>query len=278
MFVALILSVFTLISGCATQKTFPIWQSGDEFVSLADRDDLGKEQGGANRHPVSLSRADLRDALAALAVELPGDPKPVPLFGNPELEVLSEQLRLGLEHAGKDQDLLFAVLGAKPIFKAFGTLAVVTTGRVFYQDNGLNLILGRVRSETHGDDRRLDPFVPGSRLREATLPGPVLMGSGKAPHLPGRSDWLVFPVRTEAERPAPKPEPVTQKPAAPEPQQPAVREPAREVPQRAPQGVTPGTAASNIEQRLRTLDDLKAKGLITDEEYRAKRKSILNEL
>jgi hypothetical protein len=46
----------------------------------------------------------------------------------------------------------------------------------------------------------------------------------------------------------------------------------------APQGSAPATAAGKIEERLRILDELKSKGVITDEEYRAKRKRILDEL
>ena len=41
--------------------------------------------------------------------------------------------------------------------------------------------------------------------------------------------------------------------------------------------LTPAPSA-NVESRLRTLDDLKKKNLITDEEYRDQRKRILNEL
>lgn len=270
-FLAVIISFFTLITGCATEKTLPIWQAGDEFVALANRDDPGSGQGGPNHHPVSLSSRDLRVALATLAVELPGDAKPTTLFGDAELDVLSGQLHAGLERAGKDQDLVFAILGARPLSKAFGTIPVVTTGRVFYGDEGLNLILGMVRADLHGHDRRLDPFVPGSRLRPATLPGPVLLGSKEAPHAPNRPDWLVLPVGAEVKGEAAKENTTTQGAAA--------HAPAQELPQGNIQAAPPAAAAARkIEDRLMVLDELKAKGVITDEEYRAKRKSILNEL
>lgn len=42
-----------------------------------------------------------------------------------------------------------------------------------------------------------------------------------------------------------------------------------------PPAAAAGTG-SNVEQRLRALDDLKKKGLVTDEEYRAQRQRILN--
>lgn len=257
----IVLSFLTLVSGCATQKGAPIWHSGDQYVSLTSREGVATGQGVPNRQPVSLPARTLRAELAALTVELPGDPRPTAVFGKEELDVLSEQLHAGLERAGKDQDLVFAVVGEKPLWKAFGSLPVVTTGRVFYGENGLNVILGTVRREFRGDDRRLDPFVPGSRFKEAALPGPVLLDSKQAPHLPDRPDWLVLTVATTAPTPA-SATPERAKEAVPVPRQ---------------EGGA-ATAAGKIEERLKVLDELKAKGLITDEEYRAKRKSILNEL
>ena len=40
----------------------------------------------------------------------------------------------------------------------------------------------------------------------------------------------------------------------------------------------PEAQAQTVEQRLRTLDELKQKGLVTDEEYRAQRQRILNSM
>jgi len=40
----------------------------------------------------------------------------------------------------------------------------------------------------------------------------------------------------------------------------------------------PAPAGQTVEQRLRTLDELKQKGLVTDEEYRAQRQRILNSM
>lgn len=253
----------SLISGCATQhfsKSPPIWQSREQFVSLAARDDQGVAR-VPNRHPVSLSTGELREALASLTVQLPDTPKPVAIFGDPELDVLSEQLRAGLQQAGTDQDLVFAVIGEIPLLKSFASMDVVTTGRVFYRENGLNLIFGMVREWVKERDRRLQPFLPGSRLHEAALPGPVSSASGSVVHLPNRPDWVVLPTP-----PATKPDA-----AAPESGK-AVR-PAEPKNDNASNGHWKG-----IEERLKFLGELKAKGLITDEEYRAKKESILKEL
>ena len=49
-------------------------------------------------------------------------------------------------------------------------------------------------------------------------------------------------------------------------------------PSAAPAAAPAPVPAVGIEQRLRTVEDLKAKGLITDDEYRAQRQRILNGL
>jgi hypothetical protein len=49
-------------------------------------------------------------------------------------------------------------------------------------------------------------------------------------------------------------------------------------PSAPPQSTVPGGTAESAEARLQSLEDLKAKRLITEEEYQSKRKEILGEL
>jgi hypothetical protein len=272
-FFILMLVLSSLISGCATQhssKLPPIWQSREQFVSLAPRDDQGVAR-VPNRHPVSLSTGELREALASLTVQLPDTPKPVAVFGDSELDVLSEQLHVGLQQAGTDQDLVFAILGEMPLLKSFASVDVVTTGRVFYRENGLNLIFGMVRELVKERDRRLQPFLPGSRLHESALPGPVSATADSLVHPANRPDWVVLPLGSEGK--VQKPTPPAAKPDAAAPESGKAVRPAEPKNDNVSNGHWKG-----IEERLRFLGELKAKGLITDEEYRAKKESILKEL
>ena len=273
---ALMLPLLLLVSGCATQgRTKPsvVWASRGQFVTVVDR-----EGTRPNQHPVSLADSRLRAALATLQVKLPDDAKPTPVFGAGELENLSTQLPIGLRQAGPDQDLVFAVLGEIPHLLGLAKTDVVTTGRVFYQDNRLNLILGLVREVIDKkQDPRLQPFTPGSRLQATALPGPVTSTSAAVSFKADRPDWItmVIPEGAEPEPPqaVPPPEPQAVPPSG-----------LQVVPPSAPQAaIQPAPAKQikperSIEERLRILGDLKAKGLITEEDFRAKKDEILKEL
>jgi hypothetical protein len=259
-----------LVSGCATgrsSKESVIWSSRGQFVTVVERE---RSQAAPNQQPVTISGSRLRAELAALQIKLPDNPKAIPLFGAAELENLSEQIPAGLQKAGPEQDLVFAVLGEKDYLKGMFHKDVVTTGRVFYQNSRLNLIVGLARELVVEKDRRLQPFTPGSRLQPTALPGPVSTSSAAVAFQAGRRDWITMALpEGEAEPAAPQ--------AMPQAVPPALIRSEKEI---APAAAPPAAAkpARSIEERLRILGDLKAKGLITEEEFRAKRESILREL
>ena len=273
-FAALMLPLMVLVSGCATgrsSKESVIWTSRGQFVTVVERDGV---QPASNQQPVTISGSRLRAELATLQIKFPDNPKAVPLFGAAELENLGEQIPAGLQQAGPEQDLVFAVLGENDYLKGMYHKDVVTTGRVFYQNNRLNLILGLARELVVEKDRRLQPFTPGSRLQAAALPGPVVTSSPAVTFQATRPDWITMALPEGEAEPA-VPQAVPQ--ALPQAVPPALTRPERES---APTAVPPAAAkpARSIEERLRILGDLKAKGLITEEEFRAKRESILREL
>ena len=160
-------------------------------------------------------------------------------------------------------------------------------------------------------DRRIDPYVPGMRSftkrhawRLMTAPGSGIY------HLPGvkRGDWIVIAASAFAAPPAPTyattgggagasevqqlrqevdqlrrdlqgsrgsgqyPPATYQAPQAPA--APAYQPPAPSPPTAAQ---TPGLSAS-MQQRLMVLDDLRSRGLISDQEYETKRNQILSGL
>jgi hypothetical protein len=265
---ALMLPLLLLASGCATQQLARkkiVWQSDGQFVTVVGREDRGAEREAANQQPVHLSGSRLRAELAALHVKLPAGSKTISIFKENQLQILGEQIPAGLQQAGADQDLIFAVIDEVPLLMGFAHNDFVTTGRIFYRDNRLNLILGLVREPVTEQDRRLQPFTPGSRLQPANLPGPVTTTSATASFMANRPDWITMALpEGEAEQPVPQaeipPERKSEKPAA------------------APAKSGAAQQEKSIEERLRVLGDLRAKGLITEEEYRAKKESILKEL
>ncbi len=298
-----------------------IWDGGDQYVRLQKQDAGSGPRPPLNNHPVTLNPKQLSLALASLEMRLKrGSDKVIPVFVRSEIRVLSKFLAVGLAEAAPDEDVTFAVIGMHRgegvgLFgkDLFGKSQKATTGRVFYQNGRLNIIFGvihkdiqqpkdeqgkrAVAGETGGVDRRVHPFVPGSRKSEKGHSWQLLLTEGESLHSTGgasRGDWLVMDlpvVVAAAERKARAAEPgaaTTQEAAYL--RQEALRLSAERRQMREEMAwmrkemrEIQGTAGNDgsgktLEDRLVALDELKKKNLISDEEYQAKRQEILNEI
>lgn len=271
------------LAGCGTMKPAgddagavrTIWKAREQFVTVVSRERGGGIPDVANDHPVTVTPAGIRKALASVRVLAKGEETPAPLFTETELKVLEDAVSAGLRQAGPDDDLTFAVIGYHPTLFGLAKEPKVTAGRIFSQEGRLNLILGVVHRDVgESEDRRLSPLVPGSRLKPSAIAGRIMPTPGGVQFSMKREDWLVFsPAGASAPtvEDAPRTEPVV--PAAGEGGGTAPRTPE---PQRA--GERPASLLKTIEERLLILNDLRDKKLISEEEYRAKRREILGEL
>jgi len=272
-----LLLVALSLAGCASMKTGgadvgsgqTVWKVRDQFVDVVPQERGGGIPVAANDHPAMVSSAEIRGALASVVVVMPGKGAPAPLFSETELKVLEDAGVKALRQAGPNEDVTFAVFGYYSTLEGFLKETKVTTGRMFYQDGRLNLILGIVhRDVMDNEDRRLYPFVPGSRLKPSAIDGRIAAAAGGVPFTTKRPDWLVFSLSSDArpvtEAAQPRTEPVVV-PAIP--------------PQKTPKSVDrPTKQPKSLEERLIILNGLKNKGLVTDDEYQKKRLEILNEL
>lgn len=247
-----------------------LWQSREQFTALETQENSGGKQPAPNSHPVTISRDQLVSMLSSLDVR-PSAGEPVsPLFTSESLDVLVPQLQTALQQATPGEDVTFAVIGLYRSLMGLAKSPKVTTGRLFVQDGRVNVIFGLIQQDVNERvDRRLEPFTPGTRT--APLPGEwrLLPPAGLPVELV-RKDWVVFgtgwlpPVAPVVETAPPD---VAIKPST------AVAP----VPER--RGLQPqGPDRRSPADRLMILNDLRGKGLISDEEYRTKRQSILNEL
>ena len=277
---AMVVLVVGGLQGCASLSKGPadtgagrtIWKVREQFVEVVPQE---RGVGTANDHPVSVSPAELRRYLASVAVLLPGAGAPVPLLSDTELKVLEDAGLKGLSQAAPDEDVTFAVYGYHPALQGFLKQTKVTTGRMFYQEGRLNLIFGIVQREVlDTEDRRLNPFVPGSRLTPSILDGRITAVAGGVPFTLKRPDWLVFAPAGSVPPPA---EPTKSRPEAVAPVV-APAAPVAPVPEAPKRVDRPAGQTRSLEERLMLLNELKQKGLITEEEYRAKRTRILDEL
>jgi hypothetical protein len=211
------------------------------------------EPGAAeNAHPFSISVEALRQRLVQPKVSGSVSMSAVPLFTEEELTEFAAPLAAALAKAGPHEDVVFVVAGNRGLFGAYSP-KFYTTGRLFVRNERINLILGQVHERYEGEEwsaRGSRKFLPGSRAQRVDAGWTVDPAGAQQPA--GRPDWLLFDTRTI---------PV----AAPT----------------VPSTSTPPAAesrSSEIENRLRTLQQLKDKGLITDEEYRERRRAILQSL
>lgn len=240
-----------------------LWQSRDQFVALEHQDAPADGSAPANDHPLEIDRARLTAMLASIEIRSDDSNKPEQLITDQSLEALVPQLVQGFHQAAPGEDVTFAIIGLYKAMFGFAKSPKVTTGRAFYKGGRLNIIFGLVRKDVNErDDRRLSPFTPGSRQNISTGDWTLLPQPGQKGYNLIRNDWVTFSDEWRT--------PVVPPPVAAPDIQPA--------PAAAVHHVIPKIEARNPAERLAVLNELKSKGLISEEEYRSKRLEIINGL
>jgi len=249
-----------------------LWNERDQYLEIVKQDHPEGSMPVANSHPANVSAERLSSIFSSLELRMPNKNQSTPLLNPTGIRILSEKISQGLAEAAPDEDVTFAYIGNYPILAMMAILKEdqVTTGRVFVQDGKINIIFGKLHEKVNEkEDRRLNPYLPGSR--EMVMPQELMLVEkpGGESFTRKRPDWLVFNLTPPAVLVTPTEEP------APEEQVPAVTTPGTPAVRRA----TPAQPVKkSVEERLTILKGLKDKGLITEEEYKAKRQEILNDL
>jgi Short C-terminal domain len=259
---SLILGVVTVVS--SSHVAFAgdrrvIWETQQGYVAIVPQDSVRNVKTAPNNQPIELSEDLIKGLLGSVQLRDSVKEQPSPLFTEGSLQLVVPYLQQALREAGPGDDVAFVTVG---LFKSLYGLAnrpLATSGRLFYQEGKLNLILGVVKDEGQNRltamnrDYRL--IATGSR-QEATQGEWSLVSAEEQPFELSRRDWIVFdPTSVFARRAAP----VAIPPMA--------------------QAVQPMKKGADrpLTERLATLNELKEKGLITDDEYKMKRREIMNE-
>ncbi len=235
------------------------WRIGDFVEVRLSPSEPGSE---ASAHPATLSPEDLRQMLATVRTSAMGTDQA--LFATSELDDLLEPLHEAFLVAGPKDDVL--VLSSHRRGGGILTAPTAVTARLFVQGSNLNVVVNDARFEFFHKYRgtgRPPEFIFGSRALASTQaalqrPGAVLR----------RADWLEIPLKAADT-------PVATAPSA-----------QATAPQTAtaPTAAVPSTAAATqvapdeFERRLSTLKRLRDKGLISEDEYQEKRKSVMQRL
>jgi hypothetical protein len=254
-----ILIILMLTSTSHASSVRHIWQSSDQFVALDHQDSFATGAVQPNDHPVELTKDRITAILASIDISATDGGNPEPLFTKSAVQNIAPHLLQGLRQASPAEDVTFAVIGLHDSLYGFAKSPKVTTGRVFYKEGRLNIIIGLAQQEVRDrDDRRLFPFTPGSRQKALEGDWKLLPHPGQKGYKLDRKDWITFNDEWRA--------PVAEQNLSPTthtaPAQPGVRNSDTRTPA----------------ERLTTLEELKEKGLISEKEYRDKRSEILNGL
>ncbi|MEZ4601291.1 MAG: SHOCT domain-containing protein [Syntrophotaleaceae bacterium] len=323
-FAALALVILTGCSGSflAGNKEDPsnyIWKHRDQYVRVEKQDRL-TDTTPPNDHPVTIPAQQIENILGSLDAEYVEKGKLLPIFTSKEVVILSEAISTGLATAKTREDVTFAIAGVHRDFISFNSDRQYVTGRVFFVDGKLNLIIGDLHKPYIDNvERRLYPLEPGTRMYKAPDPRkpapvawkPVPMAGLETPTIAGveRPDWMVLNTDPQLWKTA-----VAQKKEAKETAKEAFREASEvretsaqleaeqqqlrseiqemkqtiEQMKQAPPAAAPTAAPSvapaapvsgdmkKIEDRLEILQRIREKGWITEQEYQAKKKEILD--
>lgn len=264
-----LLVLATALSACAMfaskngQDRNYVYRSGDDYVRLEP-----VEPGAPlNSHPLAISPERLSRLLAGVKVSGAASVRAVPVFSKEELETIVPPLASALSKAGPNQDVTFAVTSYRGLFGTFSPESV-TTGRLFISGNSLNLIFGLMQQRLDMGELDYTGVTPkitaGTRARRIDSTVWKIEPNGAHFH-DHRGDWLVF---DRSVIPAAVTNPATR------PASEAGKKSGGETP--APPKIE--SKEQEIENRLRMLDDLRKKGVITEQEYRERRREILQEL
>jgi hypothetical protein len=261
----------------APREVVVLWSANDQWVKIEPQDDAAAPP---NDHPAQLASDAVSTALAALRIRIVDEDTATEaqrsVFTAEELRNLAPRIASGLAKAGPRQDVTFSTIGSHP--RSAGGLVKdpgVNAGRVFYDDGKLNVIFGELQSgyrKRYVYGQRTEDFTPreeGSRTKAAEHDWALAARPGVELHANAdgvREDWVEIDSAAVASGAAAS----SQAPAA------------ATLPAATTAGSGAGPAATksgvDIEQRLKTLKELRDKNLISEEAYRAKVQELLSEL
>ncbi|WP_461481508.1 hypothetical protein [Porticoccus sp.] len=266
-----------------------LWEDGpNRYIKYAKQDTASQ---GANDHPVELDQNEIRIALSLLKVKDTGTASgATAVFTDEQIALLSKSLAEGFKGVTPGQDIIFAMEKSEAKLLGLKKDAYFIAGRAFYKQGRLNLILGdfdRVRNIgyeaaydpsnagivtynlDHGN--RSKPSSGSDAFRNTTL---EVNGIENRIQNGIRRDWFVIDLHKATNAYA------TREEAAKQNEMLRKRKEIEEIMGQPIPGYTMPVAApvKSAEERLVSLNNLREKGLVSDEEYAVKRKQILDEL
>ena len=282
--------------------TATIWDLNEQYVRLVQIE----KKAPPNEHPVAIDKIDLEQALASLQLWIEGgvlrDEESVSVYARKQAALLSSYLADALSKASPNEDVTFNVRGYADAMLSLAKRREWTTGRVFFHGGKLNLIIGehrkiidKAKKNVEGSFGIVDDFsdvyfMVGTRNKKGKMQGRIVTTEGVelAQGEGGRPDWITIDVNKAAVayRQAQVPVAVRKeeiKAKAEAAKLTLERRQMREEMARMRkelQQLQQNSAGSSatVEERLAKLQDLLAKGLISEQDFSRRKNEILSDI
>ena len=280
-----------------------VWELNEQYVRLVEVE----PDASANDHPVRIDKTELQQALASLQLWREGgvfrDEESLPVYPPGQAELIARYVSDALSKADAREDVIFNVRSYTSVLLSMAKEREWTTGRVFYEDGGFNLIIGEYQKRLDKgkkivegsfgivDDFRDVYFDPGTRTRKGKMPGRIVTTSGVKLAREGgdRPDWVVLDIeaaalayresqtpleiRKEERRAKAEAAKLTLERRQMREEMARMRKELKEL---QAGGRTP--AAASLENRLGKLLELHEKGLISEDEFKRRKEELLQEI
>ena len=272
---------------------------------------IEKKAASLNNHPINIPPQILRRMLRQLTYRYDREHPEIPLFSEKELGLLEKWVPIALQFARPNEDVTFVIKGRHRSARWAGKEERLTSGRIFVSNNQLNIILGTVQANLQPTlDERYQGNVwettkviydLGYRKKIADYEGLIVIFDQKQKGIyrksSKRKDWFVFTnlayqqakdpgenkeVSREQYRSLQQQIDLLQKNLNKQQKTPPQRLQKRSKElnnsQKQSRNISAQEKQMIIEQRLKTIEKLYKKRILSEEEYRKKRQEILSDM
>jgi hypothetical protein len=286
--------------------TATIWELGEQFVNLVEI-----EKGAApNDHPATLDPIEVEQALASLQLWTKGgvfrDEQSTPVFSKSQAGSIARFVVDALSKASPQEDVTFNLRGYADVLLSVAKEREWTTGRVFVKDGKLNLIIGEYhkridkgKKNVEGsfgitEDYRDVNFDIAGRNSKGHMPGRIANTAGVELGAESRPDWVSIEVLKAAKAYRDVQTPVAQRKEEEKMRNEAakltlerremreemarMRKELQTLREGGAAGAGAASSTQSLEERLGKLQQLLDKGLISADDFKQRKRAILEEI
>ena len=304
---------FAKISDRNAIKTFwkeaPIMPGAAKYFIRTEK--IEKKTKSLNNHPIKISPDILRKMFKQLSYKYDRSFPEIPLFSNKELVLLSEYVPIALMTAKPDEDITFVIKGPHSSARWSFAEDRLTAGRLFVANNQLNLILGSIQENLQPTlEERYQGNVwetakivydIGHRRKVSEYEGLIVVYNQNKKGIyrksSERKDWFIFTntaykqakedidakkmTKEQYKTLQQQIDTLQRQLNQPKQQRNVPSPPQQQIQKRKKEPVISKKQINNndnshvTEQRLKTIESLYNKGILSEEEYQKKRNEIL---